>query len=162
MTDELNLRRKWTLRAHGRQVVLVKRPVESARHVWMKAFLWARYLPAYPDLLVEVPVGGRYKPDVMSVDPQGRPRFWGECGHVALAKLRTLLRKHRATHFALARWDQPMHHALELVRHALEDARRTAPVDVLVFPHDADARFISPGGDVLVSFEAVEWTRMEP
>ena len=73
MMSDLPLRRKWTLRAHGNQVVLVKKPGESGEHVIMKALLWALYLPLYPDLTVEVPVGDRYKPDLVSLDAQGRP-----------------------------------------------------------------------------------------
>ncbi len=57
MTEDLLLRRKWTLRAHGRQVVFVKKPVESSTHVVMKALLWALYLPQYPDLTVEIAIG---------------------------------------------------------------------------------------------------------
>ncbi len=60
MTDELRLRRKWTFRAHGRQVVFVKEPVESTEHVVMKALLWALYLPDYPGLTVEVGIGDRF------------------------------------------------------------------------------------------------------
>lgn len=160
MTDELSLRRKWTFRAHGRQVVLVKRPVESGRHVFMKAFLWALYLPAFPDLAIEVGVGGRYKPDLVSLDAEGRPRFWGECGHVGVDKLRTLLRKHRSTHFALARWSQPMHHALAMVNEALDGVRREAPVDVVMFSDDAAERFIGPRGDITVTFDDLKWVRV--
>jgi hypothetical protein len=42
MTRDLLLRRKWTLRTGGRQLVLVKKPYESAEHLMMKALLWAR------------------------------------------------------------------------------------------------------------------------
>lgn len=84
--DELRLRRKWTLRAHGRQVVFVKKPVESTEHVVMKALIWALYLPQYPDLIVEIPVGDKYKPDVVSLDAQGEPVFWGEAGDVSTAR----------------------------------------------------------------------------
>lgn len=41
VTSDLMLRRKWTLRAHGRQVVFVKKANESGEHVLMKALLWA-------------------------------------------------------------------------------------------------------------------------
>ena len=43
MTQDLFLRRKWTLRAHGQQVVFVKRANGRTAHVLMKAFLWALY-----------------------------------------------------------------------------------------------------------------------
>jgi hypothetical protein len=33
MTTDRHLRRKWTLRAHGRLVVLVKQSVEETSHV---------------------------------------------------------------------------------------------------------------------------------
>jgi hypothetical protein len=89
VTDDLLLRRKWTLRAHGRQVVFVKKPVESSTHVLMKALLWALYLPAYPNLAVETGVGDRYRPDVVALDAQGEPVFWGEAGDVTVAKIRS-------------------------------------------------------------------------
>ena len=52
MTQDLKLRRKWTFRVHGRQMVFVKKTFESDIDVFMKAFLWALFLPVYPDLSV--------------------------------------------------------------------------------------------------------------
>jgi hypothetical protein len=53
----------------------------------MKIFIWALYLPDYPNLLVEVRVGDRDKPDVVSVyeaaaigEVNGRFLFWGSVG----------------------------------------------------------------------------------
>jgi hypothetical protein len=165
MSGDLHLRRKWTLRAHGQQVVFVKRPVESTRHVLMKAFLWALYLPIWPTLLVEVPIGGRYKPDLVALDPYGQPLFWGECGHVGFDKLETIVRKHPTTHFALARWSQPLSPVVALVERALGDGKtrrgkaRSAPCDVLVFPDDAGERFIDREGRIRVTFEDIAWER---
>ena len=88
MYGERHLRRKLTVRAEGRQIVLVKKPVERLEHVLMKAFLWALYLPQYDDLAVEIPVGDRYKPDVVSLDAFGQPRFWGEAGLRACGRLK--------------------------------------------------------------------------
>ncbi|RIK43489.1 MAG: hypothetical protein DCC55_05405, partial [Chloroflexi bacterium] len=108
MPSDLLLRRKWTFRAHGRQVVFVKRPVEHTSHVLMKAFLWALYLPDYPNLKVEVPAGDRYKPDVVAfdpADPAAAPLFWGEAGQVGVEKIRALARRYPHTHFAIAKWD---------------------------------------------------------
>ena len=68
MNTEIELRRKYTLRAHGHQMVFIKKSFESSIHVLTKAFLWALYLPDYPNLAVEVPVGGRYKPDLVQFD----------------------------------------------------------------------------------------------
>ena len=65
MDQDLMLRRKWTFKAHGKQIVLVKKRNEQSRHVLMKAFLWALYLPSFPRLTVEVGIGERFKPDVV-------------------------------------------------------------------------------------------------
>ena len=124
MTSELFLRRKWTLRAHSRQVVFVKKSNERAEHVLMKAFLWALYLPMYPDLSVEVRVGDRYKPDVVALDEGGHPIFWAEAGQVGLDKIRSLLRRYRNTHFAIAKWATRLDPYVELVNGALEGLRR--------------------------------------
>ena len=41
--SDLLLRRKWTFKAHGKQVVFVKGAKEHSSHVLMKALLWALY-----------------------------------------------------------------------------------------------------------------------
>jgi hypothetical protein len=65
VTDDLYLRRKLSVHAHGQRLVLVKRPVESTQHVLMKALVGALYLPAYPGLVVEALTAGRYQPDLV-------------------------------------------------------------------------------------------------
>lgn len=164
MTDDLHLRRKWTLRAHGRQVVFVKKPVESTEHVVMKALLWALYLPQYPDLTVEIRIGDRYKPDVVSLNAAGEPLFWGEAGDVSTAKIRSLARRYRRTHFALAKWGLASTHALgplaEIVSSATEGLGRKAPFDLIGFPDDSVERFIDDGGVIHVRHEDLTWLRI--
>jgi hypothetical protein len=160
VTRDLFLRRKWTLRAHGEQVVFVKRANERGEHVLMKAFLWALYLPAYPDLVVEVPVGDRYSPDVVSLDPYGKPRFWGEAGHVSPDKIRSLIRRHRETHFALAKWDTPLDPFIDVAREALREFPRNVPFDLLRFPADSAERFIGDRGEINVTHADLTWVRL--
>lgn len=160
MLPDLTLRRKRTVRAHGRRLVLVKKPGESAEHVWMKAFLWALYLPAYPGLAVEVPIGDRYKPDVVDVAPDGRPRFWGEAGKVSEAKYRALLRRFPDTRFAVARWGLRVDPHVALIRGALPSAPRPAPIEVLGIPPDAPERFVAPDGTLTVTFADVTVVRV--
>ncbi len=157
MTDDLHLRRKWTLRAHGRQVVFVKKPVESTEHVLMKAFLWALYLPEYPDLVVEVKIGDRYKPDVVALGPSGEPLFWGEAGEVSTAKIRSLARRYRRTHFALAKWAAPLAPLAEIVRAATAGLGRTAAFDLISFPRDAADRFVDDAGAIHVEHQDLTW-----
>ena len=169
MGSDLLLRRKLTLRAAGpdgapRQVVFVKRPGESAEHVLMKAVLWALYLPAYPDLAVEVPIGDRYKPDVVQRAPDGRPVFWGEAGKVSEAKLRSLARRFPETHFALAKWGARLgpHEALAraaLARAAPSGRPRAAPFELIGVPPDA-ARLVGDDGTLTVTFADVERVRI--
>jgi len=52
--SELYLRRKLTVSAHGRSLVLVKHANEKLEHRLMMALLWALYLPHYPELRVDV------------------------------------------------------------------------------------------------------------
>lgn len=159
MTGELCLRRKWTLCAHDEQVVFVKKAYERPEHVLMKAFLWALYLPTYPDIAVEVPVGDRYKPDVVSLRPSGRPRFWGEAGHTAPDKIRSLVRRHRETHFALAKWDTPLHPFVESVGKILAEFAGSKPFDLLRFPGDAAERYIDNRGRITLSHADIVWVR---
>lgn len=161
MSNQRHLRRKLTLRAHGEQVVFVKHKQERIEHVWMKAFLWALYLPTYPDLSVEIRVGDKYKPDVVAMDPRrGRPRFWGEAGHVGADKIVALVRRYPDTHFALAKWAMGLAPFVEMVEDAAAEARRSAPFDLLCFPADSAERFIDPKGRITLSFDDVDWTRI--
>jgi hypothetical protein len=162
MSTDLLLRRKWTFRAHGRQVVFVKQPVEHTSHVLMKAFLWALYLPIYPDLKVEIRVGDRYKPDVVapSPDPTAAPLFWGEAGQVSIEKIQALARRYPRTHFAIAKWDTGLHHLRSNVENALSGRRHLAPFDLLIFPADSAERFINDDGEIHLSHDDLVWLRL--
>lgn len=162
MTSELLLRRKWTLRAHGQQVVFVKKPIEHGHHVLMKAFLWALYLPQYPNLKVEISVGDRYKPDVVALpaDPHGDPLFWGEAGQVSPEKITSLGRRYRNTHFALAKWGANLYTVEQLVTDALAGIDRRAPFDLLCFPTDSADRFIDARGNITISHRDIVWTTL--
>src|SRR5919107_2330083 len=83
----------------GRRVRLWQRRGESYGHVLMKALGYAMFAPLYPGLEVELPVGLRYKPDLVALnDAGGPPRtgarflFWGECGMVSMRKVAWLLK----------------------------------------------------------------------
>ena len=104
MTENLKLRRKWTLRAHGKQVVFIKKINESDIHVLTKAFIWALFLPDYPHLAVEIKGDGRYKPDLVQFGDNGEPVFWGEAGQVGLKKMKDLVQRYRNTHLVFAKW----------------------------------------------------------
>jgi hypothetical protein len=159
MSQELGLRRKWTLRAGDQRVVVVKRAYERTTHVVMKALLWALYLPEYPDLVIEVAVGDRYKPDVVALDPRGRPRFWGEAGQVGVKKIRSLARRYRSTHLAVAKWDTRLDLVHGMIQTALTGLERKAPTDVICFPPDSAERFIDAEGAVHILHEDVDWFR---
>ena len=149
MATDLALRRKLTFRAPATsglgQIVLVKKRDESIEHVLMKAFLWALYLPAYPHLAVEVPIGDRYKPDLVALDPAGRPQFWGEAGKVGKAKYRSLARRFPDTHFAVAKWGGSLAPHQTLIEKALTGFTRRAAFDLISFPPDAAERFVEDG-----------------
>lgn len=162
MTSELLLRRKWTLRAHGQQVVFVKKPIEHGYHVLMKAFLWALYLPQYPNLKVEISVGDRYKPDVVALptDPHSDPLFWGEAGQVSPEKIASLGRRYQQTHFALAKWGANLYTVEQLVTEALAGIDRCVPFDILSFPTDSADRFIDNRGNITLTHADLTWKRL--
>jgi hypothetical protein len=84
----------------GRRVRLWQRRGESYGHVLMKALGYAMFVGEYPNLEVELPVGLRYKPDLVALNGAegGRPHagarflFWGECGMVSMRKVAWLLK----------------------------------------------------------------------
>ncbi len=160
--SERELRRKLTVRAQRQTLVLVKRPVESTKHVLQKALLWALYLPDYPGLRVEVPLPGtgRYKPDLLALDGE-RPVIWCECGVVSVAKLNDLLPRYRATHFVFSKWGlspSARDAFAGLIEAALRGVRRTAPVELIGFSAESGA-FVGDRGEIAISKRDVEIRR---
>lgn len=164
MATDLALRRKLTLRADGpdgveRRVVFVKRPGESLEHVLMKAMLWALYLPQYPEMLVEVPIGGRYKPDLVQPrpghDPASGPLFWAEAGKVGQKKLERLAKGYADTHVVVGKWDEALRPHVRVVERALKGRPRAAPFEFVRFPRDSE-RFVEDDGRVAVTADDVE------
>lgn len=158
----LHLEGKWRLQAHGRSLVLPKRSGEKASHVWLKGFLWFLYLPQYPHLVVEKPIGHRYKPDVvgfaqgLDTYPAQQPVFWGEAGQVTLQKLETLFRQFPETHFAVAKWGNagPWRQTLDKAFLAVAEKRR-APIDLLYFPADSLEKFVTHDYDIQLELAQV-------
>ena len=161
MTSDLMLPRKWTLRARGQQVVFVKKRNEKSSHVVMKALLWALYLEPYPDLAVEIRIGDRFKPDVVSLDERGEPRFWGESGQVGVRKLASIFKRFPRTHFAIAKWNTSLRPHADIIEGALKGMRRTAAVDLLRFDEESVEQFVDERGEITLSFADVEMVRFD-
>ncbi len=159
MDPDLKLRRKWTLRAHGRQMVFTKKPLESDIHVLTKAFIWALFLPEYPNLSVETPVGGRYKPDLVQLDDNGKPVFWGEAGQVSRRKIQALVQRQRFTHLVFAKWNLNLEPYYRLLEKETKAVCRTAPVDLITFQGESDQRFIQPDGSIQITFKDIQRVR---
>jgi hypothetical protein len=152
--NDLHLRRKLTFHAHNRTLVLVKRSNEKIEHRLMMALLWALYLPRYPDLRIDIPIGARYRPDLVQLDIAGRPVFWGEAGEVGAEKLRLLCARYRETHLVFAKWASNLQPFAALIEAALRGARRSAPVELIGFDADA-ARFVDATGGIAIGLDDV-------
>lgn len=160
MSSDLMLGRKLTLRCGSRKLVLRKKENERIEHVLMKAFLWSLYLPEYDNLLVEYEVDDRYKPDVIALDHQREPLFWGEAGKVGTEKLRALLRRYPRTHFAIAKWGTRLQPYIDIAEEILAERPRSAPFDLINFPSDSGERFIGQAGEIAVSRNHIELIRL--
>ena len=159
MTHDLKLRRKWTFRAHGKQIVFIKKPFESEIHVLTKAFLWALFLPDYPNLFVEIQVGDRFKPDLVQLNDDGKPVFWGEAGRVSPKKMRSLVHRFRSTHLAFAKWNMNLKPFQAMINKQIESTRRLAPVDLISIPAGSDEHFIGQDGTIQIAFSDVNRVR---
>lgn len=159
MTDR-DLRRKLTFYAHTRTLVLVKHAGEKIEHRLMMALLWALYLPEYPGLRIDVRIGARYRPDLVQLDSEGRPIFWGEAGEVGAEKLRALCTRYRHTRLVFAKWAINLQPIAAQIEAALRGMSRAAPIELIGF--DADAgRFVDETGHIQVGFEDVTRLRWE-
>jgi hypothetical protein len=165
MTPPILSRRKWKLYAHDQHIVIVNGRQERLAHPLMKAFLWALYLPDYPNITVEIRIGDKYKPDVVAFpgalgQREGKPVFWGEAGQVGMAKIRSLARRYPTTHLAIAKWETRLAPLAEIVADALDGVDRSAPFDLLNFPADSAERFIDEHGNISLTQADVEWLRL--
>jgi len=159
---DLHLRRKFTFQAHGQKAVFVKKPIESTEHVLMKAFLWALYLPQYPNLCIEVGIGYRYKPDLVALDSCSTPMFWGEAGRVGARKMRTLVSRYRDTHFVFSKWNAKLEPYAKQIGKAAAVSSRRAPVDLISFPVDSSERFIDHQGHLHLDLADVTCQHFAP
>lgn len=150
MSTDLELPGKWRITAHQSTLVLKKRPLEKSSHVVMKGLLWAMYLPSYPELKVEVPIGHRYKPDLVALDDLSEPVFWGEAGAVAKRKVYQLCRSFKHTHLVFAKWGAPSKHVMLSFEEAARSGPRKAPVELHFFPEDSRERFVSERGEIAI------------
>ncbi|MDJ0783429.1 MAG: hypothetical protein QNJ22_15745 [Desulfosarcinaceae bacterium] len=158
---ESELRKKWSFSFMGRKLVLVKKREERTSHVLMKALFWSLYMDQYPHLMVEVNVGGRYKPDVVAVDDKGTPRFWGELGQVRKSKLRKVLQRYRNAHFAIGKWAMELGPLARLIEGLPDMASRSAPIDLISFPEDSAERFLNQRGVIRLCVHDLNWLRMD-
>lgn len=167
MSKRILSRRKWKLMAHGQHIIIVRGVQERLSHPLMKAFLWALYLPRYPNISVEIRIGDKYKPDVIAFEPglplhldHGQPVFWGEAGQVGAAKIKSLVRRYRDTHFVIAKWDTRLDPFIDLVQQALKDIPRTAPFDLISFAPDSAERFIDEHGNIALTHDDLNWVQL--
>ena len=160
MSQTLTLRGKWSFHAHGQRIVLSKKSNEGLVHVLMKALLWGLYLPAYPELRVEFAVGSRFKPDLVQLDSQGEVEFWAEAGKVSAKKMRTLVSRHRRTHFAFAKWETDLSPFCKILDKPMKNNRREAPVDLISFPRDSAEKFIGADGNIAIRLSDLTWFRI--
>ena len=156
MSKDLELAGKWKIQAHGRTLHLRKRALEKRSHVIMKGLIWALYVEQFPDLKVEVPIGHRYKPDVVSLGSDGRPVFWGEAGAVGKKKIAHLCRKFKATHLTFAKWGKSSKHIVSHFAKCAEPVKREAVVELLFFPEDSRERFVDEAGNVNIQLDQLE------
>ncbi len=152
MGSDLGLRRKYTFKIGGRNLVLIKKAQESYEHVLMKALGFALYVPRYPNLIVEYAIGDKYKPDLVQLDDRGQPVFWGECGDIAAEKIRRLARKYRPAHIVIFKMDANLTPFAELIRKKTTGLEREGILELVGFPQDA-YRFVSERGQVSITFD---------
>ena len=90
---------------NGQSTVVYKKKQETLQHVLTMAMIWALYLEEYPRLEIEQDISDPdYLPDVVSVDSDGVPLFWGESGRMKVHKAVDLLQRYPGTHIVHCRW----------------------------------------------------------
>jgi len=165
MLSQVLSRRKWKLYAHERHIIVVNGTREKFTHPLMKAFIWALYLPTYPNATIEVRIGDKYKPDVIALTDShdlynpSAPLFWGEAGQVGRDKIKSLVRRFPDTHFVIGKWDTRLTNLEEMVTDIIDGYPRNAPFDLLNFPSGCE-KLIDDDGHINIAFADVQMVRL--
>jgi len=115
--------------------------------------VYALYTPEFGQLLVDVDVDDKYRPDLVKLDDSRRPVFWAECGKISPDKAVKLAKKYRDTHLVFAKPARELRRFAEEVREDLADIRRDKPIDMLGLPMEDAERFFDKDGNVTFSFK---------
>lgn len=83
------------------KIILVKGDSETRGHVVLKLLAYMFYYQL--GLKIEAAVDMHYKPDLVVMSSEGRPQLWIDCGHVAIKKMESLLRKLKQTQMVLVK-----------------------------------------------------------
>lgn len=134
----------------GRRVRLWQRRGETYEHVLLKALGFAMYVPEYTQLEIELPVGLRYKPDLVALNEGSTPRagarflFWGECGLVTMRKVAWLLKHGDAERVVLFKLDCGVRPLVRELREAVAPRyREGGRLQLVNFAPDVAARAAS-------------------
>lgn len=122
-------------------------------------------MPEYPNISIEIRIGDKYKPDVVAFEEDAElrgslPVFWGEAGQVGTDKVKSIARRYRDTHFAVAKWNTNLRHYATLLEGLLDGIKRDAPFDLISFPQET-IECIDDDGNISITFDAVELIRFE-
>ena len=109
----------------GRPLRLWQNNGESYEHVLMKALGFAMFIGQYPSLQVEVKVGLRYKPDLVSRAADGSFDFWGECGINSIRKTNWILKHAGARSLVLFKIGQNSEQLVHQLRAAIPGKYRS-------------------------------------
>lgn len=124
----------------GEKLLLYKRRGESFEHVLMKALLYGLASARFASLEIERNLGGRYTPDVVAVDGDGRVAFWGECGDVSMRKVAWLAKHSGAGELAFAKIGAGAAIAAEMRKHIDARYRPDGRITLYSFVPDIRAR----------------------
>jgi len=148
--------------AYGKRFFTLRQG-ESLDHVILKLtgfILFCRYEPS-----VEMPVGWKYKPDLVSFDYGGRPALWVECADVAPSKLRRVLQRYAGTKIAVLKITR--HDALRFSRNMAREDEKSRQLEILGFDEGFIADFCtmirdraSIRADVSETDLNVQWDRI--
>ncbi len=155
--DDIWLPRKWTLRAEFEQQVFINHPGDAPERCVMRALLWALFVPLYPGLLVERLVDDRYRPALVALDAYDVPCFWAEVAPVSGDRVREIANRYRTAPLVIAHWETFPAPLNERACKALRKLRRSAPIEMVTFPDNSYARFISEDGLINITRDLLDW-----
>jgi len=146
--EELYNEKSYTFRYEGKHIKVFKESGESYQHVLLRLLGYILYYKKYHSIEVNPVFYQKYKSDLMALDYEGKPAFWGECGRVRWEVIEYIYRHTDVQEIVLIESEEYIETFLEIVKQKIPK-KFLSRIKVINFLPDFVNEWLDPSDVVL-------------